>query len=499
MRRLLIPCVLGGSGGRGQMSSEVAGMGVKRLAAILLALFVVPCGMAGAADVGPKEVQVTMHSRADWLELAKEDDAEARGRASACCALRILRAVDPKTGKAYDESNDILGCDPADLRRAFYLEKTEFLLGEPILVEFRIALEGPGEWTEPIGGNYRARGRDDNFLFLMRHEDGTWVGDPYAPIRVYMGGLASHYRVTQGKPESYWLAVQRWCAVDRPGRYDLYCFEAAHDHTVVGRRAALVAGLPDEIKKDHHLDADCRLIDSRTGKPSERYSLAAQHLPVPTRRGDVRTPTPFLDELPGGTVEHAGKTWEVKNTADFAHFRIVVKQGTAAERREMIERWTKIAAGPDDERSWRDRATAARQAIQYAQQDDFLPLIAEWIGHDRDKDGSNFTGVAMRRSRAATELLLKSNPADAVGGMYYLSRERIADVVPRLIEWLAHEDSEARWLAESYLCKWTGQSFGHTWEGSDRQRPTLEEGRAMQPLWRAWWADNKEGFKPVVR
>ena len=55
-------------------------------------------------------------------------------------------------------------------------------------MEFRIELDGKGEWREPVGGNYRARGRDDNFFFLMRHEDGTWVRDPYAPIDFSMGG-----------------------------------------------------------------------------------------------------------------------------------------------------------------------------------------------------------------------------------------------------------------------------------------------------------------------
>jgi hypothetical protein len=49
------------------------------------------------------------------------------------------------------------------------------------------------------------------------------------------------------------------------------------------------------------------------------------------------------------------------------------------------------------------------------------------------------------------------------------------------------------------LRRWTGQEFGHTWEGYHDQRPTLAEGRAMQPLYRSWWARNKETFRPRFR
>jgi len=473
-------------------------MNKKRLLFLLCALLALPGAGATAAE-RPEEVQVDMYSRAEWLELATPEDAEAGGRVSVRSALRILRAVDPKTGKVYDKSNDVLGCDPADVRRAFYLEKTEFLLGEPILVEFRIELAGPGEWRELIGGNYRARGRDDNFLFLMRHEDGEWVADPYAPVNFYMGGLASHHKVTQEEGQSYWHPVQRWCAVDRPGRYDLYCLQAAHDHTVVGRRAALAAALPDEIKKHHHLDGDCVLIDDETGKRSERHTLATRHLPEPPARGDAWKASPLLDELPVDGVEHAGRTWDTKNTSDFAHFRIVVTEGTDAERREMVKRWSEIAAGPDDDRPWIGRETAARQAIQYSRQDDFLPLIEWWVSADRDKDPNNFHGLGMHPSRKATDILLAAPPANAIWGMYRLREDKIADVIPHLIEWLADGDVEVRRQAESWLRRWTGQAFQHTWEDTDRHRPTLDEGRAMQPAWRAWWAEHKNGFKPATR
>jgi len=135
--------------------------------------------------------------------------------------------------------------------------------------------------------------------------------------------------------------------------------------------------------------------------------------------------------------------------------------------------------------------------VQFAQQDDFLPRIATWITDEPGKDLNNFYGLAMRPSRKATELLLDCNPKDVLTALYWLPRDKAADLVPHLIDWLAHNDPEVRYWADWYLEKWTGQAFGHTWGEHDRERPTLDEGKAMQPAWREWWTKNKDAFKPL--
>jgi hypothetical protein len=451
---------------------------------------------AQAAEDKPEEVQVDVHSVAEWVALPVRDLDAVAGRAVALSAVRILRAIDPETKAPYDASNEELGCDPTALRREFRLEKAEFLLGEPILVELRVEMEGEGEWREEFGGCYRARGRDDNFLFLMRHEDGTWVGDPYAPIMMYMDGLASHFTVKEREPHSSWLAVQRWCAIERPGKYDLYCFHRAQGLDVIGRRAALLAGMPAEVMKDHRLDEDAVLVDSATGELSTRYTVSTRIVEV--GEGGRWAKTPFWSELPLGVTGYAreANAWGVEETSDFAHFKIVVRDGTPEERRAMVERCSEQAADARDDQTGYGKAPAARQAIQFAMQDDLLPLIADWIKFDRDTDHNNFAGLAMRPSKASTALLLKCGAKDAVGGMYWLRKEKVADVIARLIEWLADDDVEARHMAEWYLRKWTGEAFGHSWEGEDREHPTLEEGQAMQAAWRAWWDENKADFKP---
>jgi len=466
----------------------------KRLAWILTVLFVgLPTVVFAAGR--PEEVEVVIHRMSEWIELARPTDP-CPGRVTAMSALHLCRAVDPETGEPYNEG----GCDPTKLRRAFRLEKAEYLLGEPILVELRIGLDGPGEWDEPTGGNYRARGRDDNFLFVMRRDDGTWVRDPYAPIWMYMGGFCGGYTVTQSKPGSQWLAVQEWCAIDRPGRYDLFCFHCAHDWRTIGWHTAMWAALPDEVREGHVLNADGDLVDAATGKASDRYTLERRWVSIDKGRDGVRRRTPLYDDLPEAALEQIPELWGAEETADFAHFQITIREGTDAERRAMIEYWAKEASGPtDDALDWPERTAAAWNAIVSAQQDDFLPLLAEWIDADPDRTWGIADGLAMRPSAASTALLLTCDPNRAIGGLYYLRDDKLADVIPHVIEWLTHDEPEVRRLSEHYLRKWTGQSFGHTWDDSDPAHPTLEESKAMQPAWREWWTEHEEGFSPVPR
>jgi hypothetical protein len=118
-------------------------------------------------------------------------------------------------------------CKISDLRRYFHIDKTEFVLGEPIIVEFRIELHGPGQWRESMVSMSRSDGRDGSFLFLMRHEDGTWVRDPHGPVRAYHGGWGRLIKAKKGKPGSKRVSLEDWCVIDRPGIYDLFCLKAS--------------------------------------------------------------------------------------------------------------------------------------------------------------------------------------------------------------------------------------------------------------------------------
>jgi hypothetical protein len=310
-----------------------------------------------------------------------------------------------------------------------------------------------------------------------------------------MDGLGSSIRVARGQPGSSWLAVQRWCAVDRPGTYDLYCLRSDGFHTqATGLGMAMFDALPERVKEGHYVRDDCALIDVVTGDVSTQFRIST----LIRRHGETKSPV--LPKVPDDVVARAKENaWDLEHVADYAHFRIVISDGTEDQRREMVAAWTKAASEPDDGRSMHSRTRAVREAVQYTQQDDFLPLIAKWIADEKDKDWNNFTALAMHPGGKATELLLACEPRDVLSAMYRLRRDKIAESIPHLIEWLAHDDAEVRYLADWYLELWTGQKLGHTWKGNDREHPTLDEGKAMQPAWRDWWTNNKGGFKPIER
>ncbi len=134
---------------------------------------------------------------------------------------RVVRAINPRTEQPYDLSEPTFDCDPEDLRHMFRLEKKEFILGEPILVEHRIELNGEGKFEWFTGGNYRARGRDDNYAFYLRRVDGGEVPDVY-PAQgglMFGGGLGGTREITKRTPHSAWLGLQRYLAIVKPGVY----------------------------------------------------------------------------------------------------------------------------------------------------------------------------------------------------------------------------------------------------------------------------------------
>ena len=122
--------------------------------------------------------------------------------------------------------------------------------------------------------------------------------------------------------------------IDKPGTYDLYCFQVAHEDTVAGNNQARLAALPDKIKQNHSLDPDGTLIDSKTGRISERYSLTMRW------QRHKWPPSPLVEKMPADIVAYAGKSWNVQNVTDFAHFGIVIKQGSDLQRENMISCWT---------------------------------------------------------------------------------------------------------------------------------------------------------------
>lgn len=69
--------------------------------------------LAAGAAVAAEPVEVTVHTRAEWIELPPVAGNPTRA------ALRISRTVDPDSGAPHAPGAAALGFDPAALRRTF--------------------------------------------------------------------------------------------------------------------------------------------------------------------------------------------------------------------------------------------------------------------------------------------------------------------------------------------------------------------------------------------
>ena len=97
-----------------------------------------------AAYGGPalEPIPVRLHVRDEWVALpSTPDDPQSAAPAMTHAAARISHFVDPESGESYD-SKWPFDCTPEQVHHEFRLEKREFLLGEPILVEYLVAVEG---------------------------------------------------------------------------------------------------------------------------------------------------------------------------------------------------------------------------------------------------------------------------------------------------------------------------------------------------------------------
>jgi hypothetical protein len=464
---------------------------MRAILALVLAISVLAGPVRATRQAEKDRKQIDLHlyyKNAGWtMTNPTPDDPKSKSPAFTYSVFgSLVQAVDPVSGEPYDKTIPEPPCQPADLRIRFRLDKREFLLGEPILVEFSVELDGPGHYSWNIGGNYRARGRDDNFKFIMRGSDGSTVPDPYGTEDYFFGGLSGVHDVNYGSPVSQWFAVQRWCVIDQPGTYDLYCSTSSgHRQRPTGEVKARAAALPEEYRREVYVDKNGDLMDVGTGRPSNRYELVEHHETVD------QDESPLRDRMPADVAKF------FRGSA-IAHFKITVTPGTDEENKRMVDHWVKDVepASGRANMSPAGRQDAALEAIWFARQKLFIPQIARWLAGPESRGDMYLEALAMRSDALGMQLLQRVKPAQAVAAFYRLNSANIPDAIPICIEWLTDLGDSVRADAESLLTKWTGESFDHNWPGYHYQRPTLEEALAMQPRWREWWAQNKDSFIP---
>lgn len=425
----------------------------------------------------PSTLRVHVPTRFEWHEVEALPGSLA--------AVEIERAV-RADGTPYDSSFDTFGTSPSSIRRGFVLEREEWLLGEPLLVEFRVELreelEGSETWIEHHGGNYRARGRDDNFVFVLRRSDGLIVPDIFpddgSKVR-WIGGMIGTEEVTAERPLSLWLPVQHYLAITEPGVYDLYCLGfAGLGRRTAGMRQALADAIPEPYKQTHTLAEDDygQLVEISTGEPVDLRLL-------PSVSRTTVLDSPLAPRLPEPVKRATGVT-------DFAHFRVVIRPPSETERQAMVEAWTA------ETKAKTMRADAVVDAIWFARQSDFLPLIERWL----EKGGGHFgygslqDGLALRGTKAARDLLITRGDKVGIAALRLLPDSHVRATIPELIELLGYDDVAIRYEAFQLLVYWTGQHFGAPLDDPDGLWLMLE-GPHLQEQFRRWWADHRATFE----
>lgn len=341
------------------------------------------------------------------------------------------------------------------VRRGFWIEKRKFLLGEPIVIEYRVEVDVPGTWEEPMGCNYRSVGRDDNFGFALQAEDGTWSTDVFPPLSFYSGGgLGNPSSVTHDKPLSVWFPLQLFVAIRNPGQYELYCFK-------------------------------CRApVDGEYFVPPETVGSAGNPGAGPTLTRKLEA----VPELPSTISTTSCRKANLDQA--LAHFSIVIEQGSPEEQSAMVERVLAETRKPDE--GFSTRIQSLREAACFVLQDDFLPMLEQLKeGFSRRWNG----GLSVHPNPRAWALYWQSKGNISDGDHHFSSRTDHREVIPGLIELLTHESVKVRVHAAYYLQEWTDDGVSFPWEGKLPDRPTPEEAIQLQKSWREWWEKNGPSYQ----
>lgn len=268
-----------------------------------------------------------------------------------------------------------------------------------------------------------------------------------------------------------WFALQRYRAITRPGSYDLYC---------VG-----YGGTNRPILRNHPPTSASPLF--------ERVSSALSSYEV---RYPINIVYPYFDSEAGETIiTFDDLLHSLKRATSFAHYRFTIREGTEAERAEMVARHVAASTEPSPaERTTVDikRVWENRNGIYTVLQSDFYEYV-ESIHRFAGGEIKLHLGLLAHPDSRFTALLLDHEPNIAQNAFRYVYNPGI---IGNLVEILTHENPETARLALHHLRETTGGFFAATELGAPAPLDSIENREALQEEWRQWWLANKEGFVP---
>lgn len=133
------------------------------------------------------------------------------------------------------------------LAGTFRPERREYAFGEPIYAVMEVMNVGTVPVEFPVGGDYRATGRPDRYVFTATDEAGDPVPDPVQTAARGGGGIGGYHRLGPGEVFRDRLLLNQWCRFEAPGTY-----------RVTGRRTFHLSPRDDRVRLPE------TLLDERT-------------------------------------------------------------------------------------------------------------------------------------------------------------------------------------------------------------------------------------------
>ncbi len=426
-----------------------------------------------------------------WYELPEEE-----GRGVTYSAIPLRQAVRGFWRRPVDMPEEWSAYPGQHLRRIVSLEKSEFRMGEPILLEYRVEFTGDGIYRE----HARSRG---GLHLLMRRHDGTWVGhtiplENYHWLRV---GLS-----TKGDTNVRWLSVQEQLGITEPGRYDLYVVGIGLNSSIkdpVGVTSVVRNQLPEGFR------GAFTYSDGTAVYPLEANE---EHLRVRVELDPPQRDTPSMSPIFHHIDDAFDELWDdwqpelhlldsrrklgkdhrelLKQAELFAHFEIVIREPSEEDQEEVYKEYGKFSwPGTYTRSSEEHRKNVIGRAMLHSRTDLYLDdlLALQWEYHHHFAQAFLFhPNVRATRHRLAQRALGWSRM-----NIYKYGSPHLID---NLIELIEDEDDLVGSRAVHALQRL--QVFPDErdyWR--DEMEPfelrSIEEREVLHPKLAAWWAEER--------
>ena len=155
---------------------------------------------------------------------------------------------------------------PAGFKASLVGDRTNYFLGENILLHYRVENVGATTFKISTGGDYRGSTRADRFKITAVSSDGKLVADPTPLMRNFGGGMSSGGEIAPGGDWFEEVYVSEYCRFDTPGTYTVRAF---HDLGFGQQRTndPRTVVLTLELRAPTEAEARSILVEAERAKP----------------------------------------------------------------------------------------------------------------------------------------------------------------------------------------------------------------------------------------